>query len=139
MRSAANSPAIYMQRGLSPSLAEQVAHELTAHDALAAHARDELGISDETRARPTQAALASATSFALGAFPPLLATLLASSERRVPAVAAVALGLLLCLGLLAARLGGAHPLRGALRVTFWGALAMTATAAVGQMFGTIAG
>ena len=128
---------IYVERGLSPALAEQVAREMMAHDALGAHARDELGIFDFSRARPIQAALTSATSFALGALPPLVVTLLASDESLPATVAVVALALLVFLGALAARLGGARPLRGALRVAFWGAVAMAGTAVVGQIFDTM--
>ena len=128
---------IYMERGLSPALAEQVAREMMAHDALAAHARDELGIFEITRARPIQAALTSATSFALGATPPLLAALLLPPAGEAYGVAALALVLLLFLGALAAQLGGAPALRGALRVGFWGAVAMAGTALVGHLFGAI--
>jgi vacuolar iron transporter family protein len=129
---------IYVERGLSPNLAEQVAREMMAHDALGAHARDELGIVEFKRARPIQAAFASATSFALGALPPLIVALIAAADSLPLVVAAVALVLLLGLGGLAARLGGALPLRGALRVAFWGAVAMGGTAAVGQIFDTLA-
>jgi vacuolar iron transporter family protein len=128
---------IYVERGLSPGLAEQVAREMMAHDALGAHARDELGIHEITRARPIQAALTSATSFALGAVPPLLAASLAPPVSAALAIAALTLALLLFLGALAARLGGAAPVRGALRVGFWGAVAMTGTALVGHLFGAI--
>jgi VIT1/CCC1 family predicted Fe2+/Mn2+ transporter len=128
---------IYVERGLSPALAEQVAREMMAHDALGAHARDELGIHEITRARPIQAALTSATSFALGALPPLLAALMLPVDAISFGVAALALVLLLVLGAFAARLGGAQPLRGALRVGFWGAVAMAGTALVGRLFGAI--
>jgi VIT1/CCC1 family predicted Fe2+/Mn2+ transporter len=121
---------IYMARGLSRDLAIQVADQLTAHDALGAHARDELGIHETTRARPIQAAVASAASFAVGAAPPaLLAALLPTGS--------LTLGLLLVLGGVAARLGGASLTRGALRVAFWGAVAMGCTAAVGRLFGAV--
>jgi VIT1/CCC1 family predicted Fe2+/Mn2+ transporter len=127
----------YVERGLSPGLAEQVASEMMAHDALTAHARDELGIVDFTRARPIQAAFASATSFAVGALPPLLVALMVTGDTLPVAVAIITFVLLLGLGALAARLGGARPLRGSLRVAFWGAVAMGGTAAVGQLFDTI--
>jgi len=127
---------IYVKRGLDPVLAGQVADQLMAHDALAAHARDELGIHEVTRARPVQAALASATSFAVGAAPPVLLAALSPAARLAPAVVAVTLLLLVVLGATAAHLGGASITRGALRVTFWGAVAMAATAGVGRLFGT---
>lgn len=125
---------IYVQRGLEPALARQVAEQLTAHDALGAHARDELGITEALRARPLQAALASAAAFCVGAALPILAAL-AAPEGRVATVttASTVVGLLLS-GALAARAGGAAVLRGALRVAFWGALAMAAAAAVGRLF-----
>jgi len=128
--------AIYVARGLTRDLAQQVADQLTAHDALGAHARDELGIHESTRARPIQAAVASAVSFALGAAPAaLLAALLPVGTLPV-AIGAITLGLLVVLGGTAARLGGASVLRGAARVAFWGAVAMGCTAAVGRLFGT---
>ena len=128
---------IYQARGLTPELAGQVADQLTAHDALAAHARDELGIHDLTRARPVQAALASAASFAAGAAPPaLLAALLPVTQLQL-GVGAVTLVLLLLLGGAAARLGGAPVVRGAVRVAFWGAVAMAGTAVVGRLFGAV--
>jgi len=125
---------IYVQRGLDPALAKQVAEQLTEHDALGAHARDELGITEALRARPLQAALASAAAFCVGATLPIAAAL-ASPEGRVATVttASTVVGLLLS-GALAARVGGAPILRGALRVGFWGALAMAAAAAVGRLF-----
>jgi VIT1/CCC1 family predicted Fe2+/Mn2+ transporter len=127
---------IYVARGLTRDLAQQVADQLTAHDALGAHARDELGIHESTRARPIQAAVASAVSFALGAAPAaLLAALLPVGALPV-AIGAITLGLLVVLGGTAARLGGASVLRGAARVAFWGAVAMGCTAAVGRLFGT---
>jgi VIT1/CCC1 family predicted Fe2+/Mn2+ transporter len=126
---------IYATRGLDRRLAEQVATQLMARDALGTHAREELGITDALRARPLQAALASATSFAVGAAAPLLTIVLASGAAVVPAVAATSLVLLALLGGVAARIGGAHLWAGVGRVTFWGALAMAATAAVGSLFG----
>jgi VIT1/CCC1 family predicted Fe2+/Mn2+ transporter len=126
---------IYRSRGLSPELAEQVAEQLMARDALAAHARDELGIRDETRARPVQAAVASAASFAAGAALPTILAALVPLAMLTPAVGAATLGLLVVLGATAARLGGAPMVRGALRVAFWGMLAMACTAAVGRIFG----
>jgi VIT1/CCC1 family predicted Fe2+/Mn2+ transporter len=128
---------IYIGRGLTPELAKQVADQLTAHDALAAHARDELGLSDLTRARPIQAALASATAFATGAALPLVLVLLVPLASLTPAVIASSLLLLAVLGGIAARLGGASLLKGAARVTFWGAVAMGCTALVGRLFGTV--
>ena len=126
---------IYIGRGLSPDLADRVAHELMAHDALAAHARDELGISRMTRARPLQAALASAASFAVGASLPLLTVMFVSDEWLMLSVVAMSLVFLAVLGGLAAGAGGANTLRGAIRVTGWGALAMALTTAVGKLFG----
>jgi len=125
---------IYIRRGLDPALAQQVAEQLTAHDALAAHARDELGITDTLRARPLQAALASAGAFTLGALLPIGAAVLAP-EAQVAAVTTMVtiLGLLLS-GAVAAGIGGAPVVRGAVRVAFWGALAMAAAAAVGRLF-----
>jgi VIT1/CCC1 family predicted Fe2+/Mn2+ transporter len=128
---------IYVERGLTPELAGQVATQLMAKDALGAHARDELGLSELTRARPIQAALASAAAFAAGAFPPLLLVIVLPLPGVTPAVVGLSLVLLAVLGGLAARLGGAPLLRGAARVTFWGALAMAATAAVGRLFGAV--
>jgi VIT1/CCC1 family predicted Fe2+/Mn2+ transporter len=128
---------IYVARGLSPDLATQVAEQLMAHDALGAHARDELGIHEHTRARPIQAALASAGAFAVGAAPPaLLAALLPVGSLRL-GIVGVTLVLLIVLGGVAARLGGASLMRGALRVAFWGAVAMGCTAAVGRLFGAV--
>lgn len=128
--------AIYVARGLDPALAKQVAEQLMAHDAIGAHARDELGISEASRARPIQAALASACSFAVGAVMPLLVATIASPARVIPIVAGSSLLFLALLGGLAARAGGAGVIVGALRVTFWGALAMGMTAGVGSLFGT---
>jgi VIT1/CCC1 family predicted Fe2+/Mn2+ transporter len=130
--------AIYVARGLDPALAKQVAQQLMVHDAIGAHARDELGISETLRARPIQAALASAGSFAVGAVMPLLVTIVASPARVIPLVAGTSLVFLALLGGLAARAGGAGVMVGALRVTFWGALAMAVTAGVGSLFGTVA-
>lgn len=126
---------IYRERGLSPALADQVARELAAHDALGAHARDELGITEFSQARPLQAALASAAAFAAGAAPPVLLVLLLPNSAITSSVAAVSLFLLVALGAMAALLGGAPLVRGALRVGFWGAVAMGATALVGKLFG----
>jgi VIT1/CCC1 family predicted Fe2+/Mn2+ transporter len=128
--------AIYVARGLDPSLAKQVAQQLMAHDALGAHARDELGISKTLSARPIQAALASAGSFAVGAAMPLLVTAVAPKEGLIPLVSGTSLVFLALLGGLAARAGGAGVSMGAVRVTFWGALAMALTAGVGALFGT---
>ena len=128
--------AIYIERGLDPTLAKQVAEQLMAHDALGAHARDELGISAPLRARPIQAALASAASFVAGAVMPLMVTAVAPEARLIPFVSGTSLLFLALLGGLAARAGGAGVLKGALRVTFWGALAMALTAGVGALFGT---
>jgi vacuolar iron transporter family protein len=130
--------AIYVARGLDPSLAKQVARQLMAHDALGAHARDELGISETLRARPLQAALASAGSFAVGGAMPLLVTVIAPAAGLIPLVAGTSLVFLAILGGLAARAGGAGVAVGAIRVTFWGALAMALTAGVGALFGTVA-
>jgi VIT1/CCC1 family predicted Fe2+/Mn2+ transporter len=130
--------AIYVARGLDPSLAKQVAEQLMAHDALGAHARDELGISETFRARPIQAALASAGSFAIGAAMPLLVTSMTPAADLIPLVSGTSLVFLALLGGLAASAGGAGVTMGAVRVTFWGALAMALTAGVGWMFGTIA-
>jgi vacuolar iron transporter family protein len=130
--------AIYVGRGLTPALAQQVAKELMAHDALAAHARDELGISAALRARPLQAALTSALTFAVGAALPLVIVLLVPDAWLVPVVAGASLLCLGGLGALAARVGGARPVIGAVRVLFWGALAMGLTAAIGALFGTSA-
>ncbi len=129
--------AIYAARGLEPELARQVATQLTAHDALGAHARDELGISEALSARPVQAALASAASFAVGAALPLVVALLAPHAQLIPWVAATSLLFLALLGGVAARAGGAPVLAGAWRVSFWGALAMAITAGVGALFGAV--
>ena len=129
--------AIYRARGLDEALARQVATQLMAKDALTAHARDELGISEITIARPVQAALASAATFAAGAALPLLVVLVAPPPSLVYAVAITSLFFLATLGALAARAGGAPIGKAALRVTFWGALAMLLTALVGRLFGTV--
>jgi len=129
--------AIYVGRGLDPSLADQVATQLAAHDALGAHARDELGISETLRARPIQAALASAAAFAVGAVMPILVTAFVPDSTLIPLVAGTSLLFLAFLGGLAAQAGGAGVIVGALRVTFWGALAMAATAGVGALTGSV--
>lgn len=126
--------AIYVGRGLEPGLARQVAEQLMAHDALDAHARDELGITELLKARPLQAAAASAASFAVGAAVPLLVAAWASPAWLLPGVSATSLCCLALLGAAAARMGGASKAAGALRVAFWGAFAMAATAAVGALF-----
>ncbi len=128
--------AIYVGRGLDPALAKKVADQLMAHDALGAHARDELGISATLSARPIQAALASAASFSVGAALPLLVIVLAPEANLIPYVGGASLAFLAFLGALAARVGGAGMAVGAMRVTFWGALAMALTAGVGALFGT---
>jgi VIT1/CCC1 family predicted Fe2+/Mn2+ transporter len=130
--------AIYIARGLDPALAKQVAEKLMAHDAMGAHARDELGISKTLTARPLQAAVASAGSFAVGAAMPLLVTTIAPETALIPLVTGTSLVFLALLGGFAARAGGAGVVAGAIRVTFWGALAMAVTAGVGALFGTVA-
>ena len=130
--------AIYVGRGLDPALAKQVAQQLMAHDALGAHARDELGLSETLSARPIQAALASAASFAVGAAMPLLAAAVVSGSSLIPVVSGTSLVFLAILGGLAARVGGAAVMTAAARVTFWGALAMALTAGVGALFGVAA-
>ena len=125
---------IYQQRGLTPELAKQVAEQLTAHDALGAHARDELGITESLRARPLQAALASAAAFGTGALLPILAVLLSPAGRVETITVIVTMLSLLLSGGLAAWFGGASPLRGAIRVGFWGAIAMAAAAGIGRLF-----
>jgi len=136
-RELAELQSVYVTRGLDAGLALEVAKQLTAHSALSAHARDELGISDMTAARPIQAALASAATFSVGAALPLVTTVLVPIERVLPAVSILSLVFLAGLGMLAARAGGANILRGAVRVTFWGALAMALTDLVGRLFGTL--
>lgn len=128
---------IYRARGLSPELADQVARELARHDALGAHARDELGMTEISQARPLQAALASAAAFAAGASTPVLLVVLLPLSIVVPSLVALTLGLLLILGGLAARLGGAPVVRGVLRMGFWGAVAMGITTLVGRLFGAV--
>lgn len=130
---------IYIKRGLTPTLAHEVAVQLTAHDALGAHARDELGITDMTNARPVQAALSSAATFSIGAALPLLVVVFASEANTLFAVAFMSLAFLAVLGGLAAKAGEANLWVGAARVSFWGALAMTVTAGVGHLFGVVAG
>ena len=129
---------IYMRRGLDFRLAQQVAEKLMAHDALAAHARDELGINGVTTARPLQAAFASASSFAIGAALPLTVAVLAPEAQLLLFVTLAALASLACLGGLAARTGGAKVLPGVMRVTFWSTLAMGVTSGVGALFGVVA-
>ena len=129
--------AIYVARGLDPALAKQVAEQLMTRDALGAHARDELGISDISVARPVQAALASAGSFGVGAAMPLQVTVFAPESSLIALVAGTSLLFLTLLGALAARAGGAGVIAGAMRVAFWGALAMAVTAGVGALFGPV--
>lgn len=129
---------IYQARGLGPSLAEEVADKLMAHDALAAHARDEIGISEVVNARPVQAAFSSAGTFTVGAALPLLVSSIAPESQIITFVAISSLFFLGLLGGLAARAGGASMTIGAARVSFWGAIAMTLTAAVGHIFGVVA-
>jgi len=128
--------AIYRNRGLTPELAREVARQLTAKDALAAHARDELAISELTAARPLQAAMASAATFSVGAALPLVAAWAAPLPVLPIGVTAASLAFLAMLGALGARAGGASLVKGVLRVVFWGALAMAVTAGVGRFFGT---
>ena len=130
--------AIYVGRGLTPSFAAEVAGQLMAHDALAAHARDELGITEALKARPGQAAIASALSFSSGALLPLLVSILLPLPDLIPGVATTSLLFLALLGALAARSGGASVPRGMLRISFWGAAAMATTAIAGTLFGTFA-
>ena len=129
---------IYEGRGLESVLAKQVAEQLMAHDALGAHARDEIGISESVSAQPTQAAFSSAGTFTVGAALPLLVAWVVSSSQLIPAVAVLSLVFLALLGGIAARAGGASITVGATRVTFWGALAMALTAGVGRIFGVVA-
>jgi vacuolar iron transporter family protein len=129
--------AIYVGRGLDPSLAKQVAEQLMAHDAIGAHARDELGISEVLRARPIQAAFASAGSFAIGAVMPLIVAALAPAATLIISVSGTSLIFLAFLGALGARAGGASVTPSVIRVTFWGALAMGITAGIGVLFGTV--
>ena len=136
-RERAELAAIYVSRGLTPNLADQVADQLSANDPLAAHARDELGIFETMRARPLQAALASAAAFAVGAALPLVLAAVVPTGVLSTTVTGSTLVLLACLGAVAARLGGAPVLAGVIRVTLWGAVAMACTAAVGALFGTV--
>ena len=129
--------AIYVTRGLAPDLAQQVAEQLSMHDALGAHARDELGISETHTARPVQAAVASAASFAIGAVLPLAVTGLAPAQSLIAWVSGMSIVFLAVLGGVSARAGGASVPMGAWRVTFWGALAMAVTAGVGTLFGAV--
>ena len=128
---------IYVKRGVAPELARQVADQLMAKDALMAHARDELGISEITTARPVQAALTSAATFAVGAAMPLLMVILSPASALVPVVSIASLAFLALLGAIGAKAGGANILRATARVTFWGALAMALTAGIGALFGTV--
>ena len=128
---------VYVTRGVERALARQVAEQLMAKDALTAHARDELGISEITTARPVQAALTSAATFSLGAAMPLLMVVVAPAGALVPIVSGASLGFLALLGAIGARAGGADVLRATARVTFWGALAMALTAGIGKIFGTV--
>jgi vacuolar iron transporter family protein len=128
---------IYVKRGLELPLAREVAQQLMAKDALTAHARDELGISEITTARPVQAALTSAATFSVGAAMPLLMVVVSPSAELIPIVSAASLGFLALLGAVGARTGGANVLRATARVTFWGALAMALTAGIGKVFGTV--
>ena len=128
---------IYVKRGLDPALADKVAEQLMAKDALGAHARDELGISEITTARPIQAALASAATFAVGAAMPLLMVVVSPASLLVPIVSVASLLFLALLGAVGARAGGANVARATVRVTFWGALAMALTAGIGAVFGTV--
>ena len=130
--------AIYIGRGLDSSLAKQVAEQLMAHDALGAHARDELGISGTLRARPLQAALASACSFAAGAGMPLVVVALVSESNLIPVVSGTSLLFLAFLGGLAAHIGSANVATGIMRITFWSALAMGVTAGIGALIGSAA-
>lgn len=128
---------IYVKRGVDQALARRVAEQLMAKDALMAHARDELGISEITAARPVQAALTSAATFAVGAAMPLLMVVVSPASALVPIVSVASLGFLAFLGAIGAKAGGANVLRATARVTFWGALAMALTASIGAMFGTV--
>jgi VIT1/CCC1 family predicted Fe2+/Mn2+ transporter len=128
---------IYVRRGIDKSLARQVAQQLMAKDALGAHARDELGISEITTARPVQAALTSAATFSTGAAMPLLMVVVSPAGLLVPLVSVASLGFLALLGAIGARAGGANLLRATARVTFWGALAMALTAGIGKLVGTV--
>ncbi len=128
---------IYVKRGIDAALARQVAQQLMTKDALGAHARDELGISEITTARPVQAALTSAVTFAIGAAMPLLMVVVSPASMLVPIVSAASLGFLALLGAIGAKAGGANIWRATARVTFWGALALAITAGIGKLFGTV--
>ena len=128
---------IYVKRGVDAALARQVAQQLMTKDALGAHARDELGISDITTARPVQAALTSAATFSVGATMPLLMVVVAPAAVLVPVVSVASLAFLAVLGAIGAKAGGADIMRATARVTFWGALAMALTAGIGKIFGTV--
>jgi VIT1/CCC1 family predicted Fe2+/Mn2+ transporter len=128
---------IYVKRGVDRATAQQVARQLMAKDPLAAHARDELGISEATTARPVQAALTSAVMFSVGAAMPLLMVVIAPVNMLVPIVSAASLGFLALLGAIGGKAGGANILRATLRVTFWGALALGITAGIGKLFGAV--
>lgn len=128
---------IYVGRGLQPALAAQVATQLMAHDALGSHLRDELGMTDELTARPVQAALSSAAAFSVGAALPLALVLVSPTRFLIESVAIGSILFLLLLGVLAARVGGANAWKGAIRVVFWGALAMAITALIGSAFGAV--
>ena len=128
---------IYIQRGLDHELATQVSHQLMAHDAIGAHARDEIGITDSLSAKPIMAAVTSSISFTVGGVVPLLADILAPENAKMPVIAIVSLLFLITLGALAARAGGASVIRGATRVLIWGALAMGVTGAIGALFGAV--
>lgn len=129
---------IYIQRGLDHELASQVSQQLMAHDALGAHARDEIGITEALTARPLQAAVTSAVSFTIGGIVPLLADIVSPGKTQIPVIASVSLIFLTALGALAAHAGGASILRGSARVLIWGALAMGVTGAAGAFFGAVA-
>lgn len=128
---------IYLRRGVDAQLARKVAQQLMAKDALGAHARDELGISEISTARPVQAAFTSAATFAVGAAMPLFAALVSPASIRIPAVSIASLGFLALLGAIGAKAGGADIMKATLRVTFWGALAMALTAGIGAVVGTV--
>lgn len=128
---------IYVKRGVDPAVARQVAQQLMAKDALTAHARDELGISEITTARPVQAALTSAATFSAGAAMPLLMVVVSPGSMLVPVVSVASLAFLAVLGAIGAGAGGSNILRATIRVTFWGALAMALTAGIGKLFGTV--
>ncbi|MBC7466159.1 MAG: VIT family protein [Bdellovibrio sp.] len=128
---------IYVDRGLDAKLAAEVANQLMAHDALGTHARDELGTTEELSAKPVQAALASAAAFSVGAALPLLMVFLSSANFLIAIVSVTSILFLFILGIIAAKVGGANPWKGAARVVFWGSLAMIITAGIGRLFGTV--